>query len=277
VLWLLGVPSRRAPTVTEEEVRFAIAEGTAAGVIQEKEEEMIHGVLGLADRPVAAIMTPRPDIYWIDLDDDAATIVREIADCPYSRLVVVRGGDLGHPLGVVQVRDFVDDLLAERGLQVEKHLREPLYVPESIRIMRMLDMFRAVPLHAAFVIDEYGDLLGLVTLTDVMGAIAGELPEEHEPISQEVVRRPDGSWLVDGRASIEDVREKLSLRGVEGEFHTAAGLALDRLARIPVEGERFDVEGWTVEIIDMDGKRIDKLLFIPLPRAAAEQDPTLDS
>jgi putative hemolysin len=263
LLALFRVPARRPSNMTEEEVRFAIAEGTQAGVIDEVEEEMIHGVLALADRPVTSIMTPRPDVYWIDLDDEAVTIAREIADCPYSRIVVARGGDLGRPLGVIQKKDLVDDLLASRGLQIEPHLREPLYVPENIEVLRTLEMFRKVPMHVAFVVDEYGDFLGLVTLTDVLTAIAGELPQEHEPVSEDVTRRSDGSWLVDGRASIDELREKLDLKDTGGEFHTAAGLALEKLERIPVEGDTFEVSGWMVEVIDMDGKRIDKLLFVP--------------
>jgi putative hemolysin len=270
LLAILRIPERRGHKVTEEEVRFAIAEGTEAGVIDEVEQEMIHGVLALADRSVASIMTPRPDVYWIDLDDDPEMVAREVADCPFSRLVVARGGDLGHPLGVVQRKDLVDDLIAGRGLQLERHVREPLYVPEAIEVLRVLELFRKVSMHVAFVVDEYGDFLGMVTLTDVLEAIAGELPEEHEVKSENLVRRPDGSWLVDGRTPIEDLTEKLGLTDVIGDFHTVAGFALDRLARIPMEGDFFEHGGWKIEVVDMDGKRIDKLLFIPQPQAPVD-------
>jgi putative hemolysin len=268
LLAILRIPERRGQSVTEEEVRFAIAEGTEAGVIEAAEQEMIHGVLALADRPVAGIMTPRPDVYWIDLDDDAADIAREIADSPYSRLVVARDGDLGHPLGVVQKKDLTDDLIAGRGLQVERRVLEPLYVPENVHVLRLLEMFRKVPLHLAFIVDEYGDFLGLVTLTDVLSAIAGELPEEVEKPA-DIVRRADGTYLVDGRAPIIELAETLDLPKVDGEFHTAAGLALDRLARIPTEGDAFEIDGWRVEVVDMDGKRVDKLLFTPQRQTAA--------
>jgi putative hemolysin len=265
ILAPFGIPERRYAAITEEEVKFAIAEGTEAGAIDAAEEEMIHGVLALADRPVTSVMTPRPDVYWVDLDDETEIVAREIADCPFSRIVVVRGGDLGHPLGVVQKKELLDDLIAGGRLQIERHIREPVYVPENIEVLRMLETFRKVPLHVAFVVDEYGDFLGIVTPTDILSAIAGELPEEHAPVLQDVVHRSDGSWLVDGRASIEDLRDKLSLKEPEGEYHTAAGLALDRLQRIPVEGDTFEIDGFRVEIIDMDGKRIDKMLFIPQP------------
>jgi putative hemolysin len=134
----------------------------------------------------------------------------------------------------------------------------------------MLERFRAIPLHIAFVVDEYGDFVGLVTLTDVLSAIAGEIREEYGPQQEELVRRPDGSWLVDGRAPIDQVMTRLDLRlDGTGTFHTAAGLALDRLARIPAEGDQFDLDGWRVEVIDMDGNRVDKLLFVPLQSADA--------
>jgi len=271
LLKIVGVPERRRHNVTEEEVRFAIAEGTEAGVIDQVEQEMIHGVLALADRSVAAIMTPRPDVQWIDLDDEAEVIAREIAECPFSRLVVARGSDLGHPLGVVQKKDLVADLLAGNGLDLERQLREPIYIPENAQVLRMLEMFRAVPLHVAFVVDEYGDFLGLVTLTDVLEAIAGEIPEEHEPKSDSLLRRPDGSWLVDGRVPIDELVDKLELEKPDGDFHTAAGLALERLARIPAEGDTFAVGDWKVEVVDMDGKRIDKLLFMPSADAQAAE------
>ena len=264
ILALLRIPMRRgAPATTEEEVKIAIAEGTQAGVIDVAEEEMIHGVLALADRSVAAVMTPRPDVYWVDLDDEPVVIAREIADCPYSVVVVARGGDIGSPVGVVQKKDLVEDLLHGRGLQIERSLRDPIYVPESISVMRMLEMFRTSLTHVAFVVDEYGDFLGLATLTDILEAIAGEMPESHTPAEDEIVSRPDGAYLVDGRASIDELVEKLRLPSVDGEFHTAAGLALEKMARIPKEGETFEFGDWTVEVIDMDGKRIDKLLFTP--------------
>jgi putative hemolysin len=271
LLALLGVRDRNGSGVTEEEVKFAIAEGTEAGVIAAEEQEMIHGVLELADRSIESIMTPRPDVYWIDLDDDPDTIARDVAECPYSRIVVARDGDMSRPLGVVQKKDLVEDLVRGRGIKIETHLLEPAQVPEGMAAMRLLQLFRTMPLHVAFVFDEYGDFQGIVTVTDVMRAVAGELPEEHRA-SQELIKRDDGSWLVDGRAAIDDVRETLGLDAATGgDFHTAAGLALDKLSRIPDEGESFEIGGWRVEVIDMDGNRIDKLLFIPPDEIAEAQ------
>ena len=264
LLAMLGMRKSQNQSMTEEEVKIAIAEGTEAGAIDQVEEEMIHGVLELADRSVASIMTPRPDVYWIDLDDEAETISRDVSECPYSRIVVARDGDMSRPLGVVQKKDLVPALIAGQGVSLEQHLLEPAHVPEGIPAMRMLQIFRTMSLHVAFVFDEYGDFQGLVTLTDIMSAIAGELPEEHKGPPQELLKREDGSWLVDGRAAVDEVKDTLGLRmETNGDFHTAAGLALDKMARIPDEGEHFELDGWRIEIIDMDGNRIDKLLFIP--------------
>ena len=265
LLKLLRIPEKRGDTVTEEEVKIAIAEGTEAGVIDAVEEKMIHGVLGLADSSVASVMVPRPDVYWIDLSDERADLEREIADCPYSRIVVVRDGDLGRPLGVLQKKDLVSELVSGRGIQVEKSLIEPVFVPETMPVLRLLETFKISPVHLAFVVDEYGDFLGIVTLTDVLEGIAGDLGEEFEQPSENIVRRPDGSWLVDGRVPVSELTEKLKLPETSGEFHTAAGFALERLAHIPVECETFEIPGWRIEVLDMDGKRIDKLLFTPMP------------
>jgi putative hemolysin len=168
----------------------------------------------------------------------------------------------------------VQDLVGGRGIRLEEHLLQPSHVPEGMPALRMLQIFRTTPLHVAFVFDEYGDFQGVVTLTDVMRAVAGELPEEQRSTPQEMLKRDDGSWLVDGRAAVDDVKETLGLRmETNGDFHTAAGLALDRLARIPNEGESFELDGWKVEVIDMDGNRIDKLLFIPPEQVAAMEQP----
>jgi len=268
LLKLLRVPDKRNETVTEEEVKIAIAEGTEAGVIDEVEQKMIHGVLALADSSVASIMVPRPDVYWIDLSDERSALEREIADCPYSRIVVVRDGDLGRPLGVVQKKDLVGDLMSGRGIQIEERLIEPAFVPETMPVLRLLETFRSVSVHLAFVVDEYGDFLGIATLNDVLEGIAGDLGEEYEQPSENIVRRADGSWLVDGRVPISELIDTLKITDAEGEFHTAAGFALERLAHIPVECEVFEIPGWRVEVLDMDGKRIDKLLFTPVPETA---------
>ncbi len=216
-------------------------------------------------------LTPRTDVYWIDLDDEPERIAREIADCPYSRIVVARGGDIGKPVGIVQKKDLLTDLIAGKPLRVEENLIQPLFVPETLPVLRLLEMFRTANVHIALVVDEYGDFTGVATLHDVLEGIAGDIAQEHEGAATEITKRADGSWLVDGRAPIEALKEELGIDETPDDYHTAAGLALEKLARIPVEGDSFVIGDWRVEVIDMDGKRIDKLIFIPLePAKAAE-------
>lgn len=271
VLTLLRVRQDRPGGVTEEEVKLAIAEGTESGVIDEVEEDMIHGVLALADRSVTSVLTPRPDVYWIDLDDDPVATAREIADSPYSRIVVARGGDLGRPIGIVQKKDLLTGLLAGKPLAVEENVIQPLFVPETLPVLRLLEMFRTGNVHIALVVDEYGDFLGVATLHDVLEGIAGDIAHEHEQGDVDMTKRPDGSWLVDGRTDIRELRAELGLDADEGDFHTAAGLVLDKLARIPAKGDHLVLGDWRIEVMEMDGKRIDKLLFVPLEPANVEE------
>ena len=269
LLKLLRIPEKKNESVTEEEVRFAIAEGTEAGVIDEVEEKMIHGVLALADSSVASIMVPRPDVYWIDLADQQKTIEREIADCPYSRIVVARDGDLGRPLGVVQKKDLVGDLIAGRGIRVEERLIQPAFVPETMPVLRLLETFKASPVHIAFIVDEYGDFLGIATLNDVLEGYRRRSRRRARAAlgKRRAACRTGHGWST-GAQRPSELIEKLKLPEFRGEFHTAAGFALERLAHIPVECETFEIPGWRVEILDMDGKRIDKLLFTPMPQTA---------
>jgi putative hemolysin len=260
ILKLIGV-RERDESVTEEEVKTTIAEGVAAGAIAPEESRMIEGVLRLADRSVRAIMTPRGQVYWIDPGDDPATIRKEIETFPASRLVVGSGGSIDEPLGVVQKKDLLDQLLAGGEIDIRALVRQPVYVPDGVSVLRLLEVLKRTPLQLAFVVDEFGSFEGIVTATDVLEAIAGALPEEHAPLDTSIMLRDDGSYLVDGRASVDELADAIPIgERPEGDYHTAAGLVLTALGRIPAEGDHIDVGGWRFEVIDMDGHRIDKLL-----------------
>lgn len=262
VLKLLRIPTVRDQSVTEEEVETMLQEGTESGVIDPAEREMVKEVIGLAERPVLAIMTRRSDVYWIDVGDDPKVLKAELRQCPFSRVVVAKGGSIDEPLGYVHKKDLLDQLLEGKPLDVEKSVREPLFVPESASVLDMLELFRSRRNHFAFVIDEFGAFEGVITLTDVLEAITGDIPEEHEVTSQPIIARADGTWLVDGKAEISDLEETVGVAVPEdARFHTVAGLALEVFGRIPTEGDRAEMDGWEIEVIDMDGRRIDKLLF----------------
>lgn len=261
-LWLLGIRQTTNQGVTEEEVKTVLAEGAEAGAIEPEERRMMEEVLRLADRSVESIMVPRRDIYWIDLGDGEAKVRQEIRESPYSRILVGQDGALDEPLGVVMKKDLLDALLADKPFDVRAVLQQPIYVPESATALNVLQLFKTQPVHFGIVVDEYGSIQGIVTPNDLMSAIAGELQEDDAPATPSVLARQDGSYLVDGRCDLSELEDALGLKlDRDGDFHTAAGLALEAFKRLPREGDIATFEGWTIEVMDMDGPRIDKLLF----------------
>jgi putative hemolysin len=262
LLSLLRVPNTRDEKVTEEEVHTILEEGTTSGVIDPAEKAMVREVIGLADTPVSDIMTRRPDVYWIDVSDEAKVLRAELRQCPFSRVVVAKGGSIDEPLGFVHKKDLFDLVLEGKPLDIEANVREPLFMPEATSVLDALELFREKRNHFAFVIDEFGTFEGVLTLTDMLQAITGDLPEEHEAQSRTIIERHDGTFLVDGRTEIEEIEKHFSIEVPDdARFRTVAGFALEAFGRIPGESDVFDVAGWSVEVMDMDGRRIDKLLF----------------
>ena len=199
LLRLLRVPQTRDQSVTEEEVQTILQEGTESGIIDPAERAMLHEVIGLAERPVSDIMTRRTDVYWIDVADDPKVVRAELRQCPFSRVVVAKGGSIDEPLGFVHKKDLLDLLLEGKPLDIEKNVREPVFVPEVSSVLDVLELFREKRNHFAFVLDEFGTFEGVVTLTDVLESITGDIPEEHETQHRSILERQDGSYLVDGR------------------------------------------------------------------------------
>jgi len=273
---LIGVPEKPQSTVTEEEVKSLIAEGTRAGVFHTAERDMIDGVLRLADRSVRSVMTPRVDVVWIDLDDPVETIRREIAESGHSRFPAGRRG-LEELEGVVHTKDLLDQLARTGSFDLAASIREPLIVHEGTPVLRLLEMFRANPVHMAVVVDEYGVVEGIVTPTDILSAIAGDLPEDMGDLEQSAIRRDDGSWLMDGMIGIDEAERILDRKGMRGDsdFETLAGFVLAKLGQIPQTGDRFRWDGLAFEIVDMDGRRIDRILVSPDPVPAMQAEPEL--
>jgi putative hemolysin len=266
MLRLVGVTEPTGSDVTEEEVKHVLAEGEEAGVLGPEERAMLEGVMRIADRPVRAIMTPRPDLYWIDPSDPPDQVRREIAECPYSLLVVAERS-IDDPAGVIYKKDLLADALAGRALDLKSTLREPVIVPESAPVLKILDRFRGTTVHCAFVVDEYGGLQGLITLTDIIEGIAGDLADVDAPQGGPV-RRDDGSWLLDGDTGIDDLERLIDLPELEhGNYHTLGGLMLSVMNRIPSAGEKATIGNFVFEVMDMDGRRIDKVLVSKKPDA----------
>jgi putative hemolysin len=262
ILKLLGVRDERTNDITAEEVETVLAEGADAGLIEPEERSMIQEVLRLGDRPVRVAMTPRRDLFWISLTDSQDEILREIRDCPYSRIVVASEGDLDGDIGVILKKDLLDACLGGAAIDIKSHVQQPIAIPETMSLLRAMAVFKQTPLHMALVVDEFGSIQGAITPLDLLEMIAGDFPEDHDETETRILRREDGTWLVDARVDIQELNDALGESfQAEGGYHTVAGLILDRLGRIPREGEIVELGGFDAEVVDMDGSRIDKLIL----------------
>ncbi len=261
ILRLFSPPTKDDPRITEEEVKSLIAEGTEAGVFEPAEKEMLEGVLRVADRSVRSIMTARPDVVWLDLEDTENEIFETIADSGHSRFPVA-AGDVDNIIGIVHTKDLLERSRKGEPLDLKATCRDPVYIHEGTPILKLLESFRASTVHMAAVLDEHGAVQGIVTPTDILVAIAGDLPEraDDQPYA---VQREDGSWLLDGQMPVHEVERTLAVRGLsayEHEYTTLAGFVLFQLGHIPVAGETFDWRNWRFEVVDLDGRRIDKVI-----------------
>jgi putative hemolysin len=274
ILKLLGLHGVREETVTEEEVRSMITEGTQTGVFDPREKEMIDGVLRLADRTVRSIMMPRPDVVWLDADDAADTLIETIRTSGHSRFPVARG-NLDELVGIVHNRDLLEFAFQGKALDLAALARKPMVVHDGTPILKLLDLMKGSGLHMAVVVDEYGSIEGIVTITDILESIAGDLPEPGEAAEADAVRRDDGSWLVNGWMPVDAFEDAVGVRGLRdrGSFDTLAGFVLQGIGHIPTPGEWFEHDGVRFEVMDMDGRRIDKVLVTP-PSEPARALPT---
>ncbi|MBA3999266.1 MAG: hypothetical protein C0461_01600 [Brevundimonas sp.] len=272
ILKALGIKDRDGTDVTQEEVETILAEGTSAGLIEPEEQLMIEEIMRLGDRPIRVAMTPRPEVFWIALDDTEKQLRDEIRTCPYSRIVVARESDVDNPIGVVHKKDLLDSLLDNGEFNIEKLVAEPAFIPQSTSVLKALEILKGSKVHMAFVVDEYGAFEGVVTATDLLEMIAGDFNESHDEPNADIIKREDGSWLVDGRTDIDELADELGEEfGETDGFHTVAGLVLHKLSRVPDEGEVLQLGRFEVEVIDMDDRRIDKLLFTQLIRKEEER------
>ena len=266
VLRLLRTRPPEGPAVTEDEVRVMLEQATDAGVFEQSEREMVESVFRLGDRRVTALMTPRVDVAWLDVNLPAEEVARRIAASHYSRLPVCdRQPD--NVLGVVKAKDLLSAVLSGRPLDLRASLREPLFVPESMTALRLLELFRGSRTHVALVVNEHGAVEGLVTLTDVLEAIVGDLVPPGGQSEPMAVRREDGSWLLDGGITIDGFKEVFPVERMPGEeegaYQTLAGFVITHLGRIPSAADRFEWGGLSFEVVDMDGRRVDKVLVAP--------------
>jgi len=260
LLRVLGVKERNN-NVTEEEIHAMLAEGTSAGVIEKHEHTMVRNVFLLDDRQIASLMVPRGDIVFLEADAPFAQNLVRIEESDHARFPVVRGG-MENILGVVNARKLLSRAMGGGVPDLTIDLYQPLYVPETLTGMELLDNFRASGVQMAFVIDEYGAVQGIVTLQDLIEAITGEF-RPRDPATSWAVQRDDGSWLLDGLIPLQELKDRLDLDHVpeedRGRYHTLSGMVMFLIGRLPRESDTVEWEGWRFEVVDMDGKKIDKV------------------
>lgn len=263
-LKLLRVNTEGGERVSEEEIRLLLAEGAEQGVIDADERRMVERALRLGDRPVASIMTPRTQITWLNLDEDLETNLAVMRESPWSRFPVKRGPGF-EVQGVLEAKSLLDYVHEGGDINLFRGLKPATFVPETISATAAMAELRESPVSMLFVVDEYGDLQGVVTLTDVMEAVVGQQAQSRANVDESIVQREDGSWLVDGSLPLDDLKELLGRDRLpyteEHDFHTLAGLLMTHFGAVPKVGSVWRYEDWRLEVVDLDGARIDKVLI----------------
>lgn len=262
-LRILGAKPSKEPPITEEEIKGLMQEGARVGVFEEAEQDMVEGVFRLTDRSIDALMTPRTEIEWIDIDDPFEKILQEVRKSNHSRLPVAQGS-LDNVIGILQVKNLLDENLRQESGYIQELLQPPLFVPEGMPAIKALEMVKSSGVHEALVIDEYGGLLGMVTLFDVLSAIVGEIPSRDNQEEPQIVVREDGSYLLDGALPVDEFKDLFEIDELPEEehigFQTLAGFVLNEIGAVPVAGDHFHWKRFRFEVLDMDGNRIDKVL-----------------
>jgi len=271
VLRAFGVRPSAEATVTEEEIKLMIEQGTQEGVFELTEQEIVERVFRLADRTANSLMTPRPDVVWLDPSEPPEEIQQKITADSHTHYPVAEG-QIDHIIGLVNSKDLLSQNLSCQPIDLRSVLRPALFIPESMSALDMLERFKQKRTHVAFVIDEHGGFQGLVTTSDILEAIVGDIPMPDEAEEAEIIQREDGSWLVDGKVPADDLKDLLQTDELpfenENLYQTLGGLVMAFLGRIPKSGDHFEWGGFRFEVMDMDGHRVDKVLIDPLPPAS---------
>ncbi|MBN2084270.1 MAG: HlyC/CorC family transporter [Anaerolineales bacterium] len=268
IVRMLGIQPAAEPPVTEDEINFLIEQGTQAGVFEEAEQEMVEGVFRLGGQRVGALMTPRPDIDWIDLDEPTRVLHDQILNSHRTRFPVAQG-ELDNVIGILHTKDLLAQGFSCEPPDLRKLLRAPLFIPESAEALQALSQFKETGEHYAMVTDEFGSIAGVITSTDILEAIVGDLPAKGEPDEPEVMLREDGSWLMGGALSIEEMKDRLDIDHLpdeeDGTFQTVGGFMMTKLGEVPHPGDHLEWGGFRFEVMDMDQRRVDKVLVTPIP------------
>ena len=279
LLDLIGIKRSEEPTITREEVQVMVEQGSHAGVFHKAEIEMVEGVMRLDEERVGNLMTPRPKIVWLDANDTNENNWRKIVTSNHSYFPLYQD-NRDHVIGMISVKAMWANAAAGVETSLKNLAVKPLFVPETMVAVRLMEAFKQTRKHIALVTDEFGSVTGLVTLIDLLEAIVGDIPSEEEKNREPYLKRDDGSYLIDAMMEVDDFRDLLGIRDLPNEisddYHSVGGFALSMFGRIPSEGESFIHEGFKFEIVDMDRHRIDKVLAIPVaprPSVASHEPP----
>jgi len=277
ILHLMGAKQSHEPSITEEEIRVLMEQGADEGIFDRAEQELVENIFRLDDRKVASIMTPRMDIVSIDVSNPESDNFLLLQACPYSRFPVCKGG-MEHIVGILESKRMLDRVLSGNQIDLCADIIPPLYVPASVSLMQLLEQFKMARTHIALVVDEYGELEGLVTMNDVLEAIVGDLPATGQE-DDSIVQRDENSWLMDGAVTLDEFKEFFDIDHEEqlpgedgGNIHTLGGIMMYQLGRVPVVTDRFDWQGFSFEVVDMDKTRVDKIMVARQPPDLAKQD-----
>lgn len=269
MLRLLQVGSPKKASVSEEEVKMLIREGAQSGVFQIAEQAIVERTLLLSDKKVSSLMTSRKEIVWLNIDSSFKSLRNTMVNNSHSHFPVCRD-NLDKVIGVVRTKTVLTSFMAEEKIDLKKSLHKPLFVPESMDSLKVLELFKKSGIHMALVIDEYGNVQGLVALADILRAIVGDIPTINELEEKEIVKREDNSYLVDGLVSVDEFKEYFNIKKLPSEksgiYHTIGGFVMHQLGHIPVSGDRFEYGAFRFEVMDMDGNRVDKVLVTPLKK-----------
>lgn len=268
ILQLLQIKPQEE-TVSLEEVKMLIREGTRVGVFETAEKDIVERTLGLGDKKVNTLMTPRKEVIWLDIESSYKTMRNKIAKNPHSHFPVCRD-TLDKVLGIVLTEDILANFLIEEKIDLKKFLHKPLFIPETTDGLKVLELFKKSGIHMALIVDEYGNIQGVVSMTDILEAIVGDIPTIDELGEQEIMKRDDDSYLVDGLVPIDEFKQHFHISKLPGEksgnYHTVGGFIMYKLGHIPASGDNFELNSLRFEVIDMDGNRVDKILVILLKK-----------
>jgi putative hemolysin len=266
ILKLLGVKENIERPVTEEEIQLLIDQGTQAGVFEESEQDMVEGVFSLGDSRVYSLMTPRTEVVWLDVAETIEEIRQKIAGCSYSRFPV-RDDSLENILGIVESRDLLVESLSGKDINLKDLLKPAHFIPETMFASRALELFKEKNTELLLLVDEFGGLQGILTINDILEEIVGAMGFEEPQATQ----RQDGSWLLDGMLEVDEFKELFKFHALphEDEYETLSGFIMTNLGRVPQPAESFEWNGFRFEVMDMDGRRVDKVLVTTLPKAGA--------